>query len=84
MMKTLQNQQEPSPPDPICLQNASLNALQKLRPWMQDDINTGSSLPDVAPSVGEAKDCGNQDIDDKGEDDVTVNVGWLKYCRTMT
>lgn len=68
-MKTLQNQQEPTPPDPICLQNASLNALQKLRPWMQEDMGQCPGQQDGSQeSTDEHLDVTNCD------DDVTVDV----------
>lgn len=68
MMKTLQNQPEPSPPDPLCLQNASLNALQKLRPWMDEDMNHGG----LSEGPQELKDT-DKEVK-KSENDVTTTV----------
>lgn len=32
----MKNMQDPPPPDPLCVHNASLNALQNLQPWAAD------------------------------------------------
>ncbi|XP_022080795.1 T-cell leukemia homeobox protein 3-like [Acanthaster planci] len=46
MLKTLQ---EPVPPDPLCLHNASLNALQNLAPWAPGEQQQQQSQVEKQP-----------------------------------
>lgn len=52
-------------PDPICLNNASLHALQNLQPWADDDDFRHHHDDDV--DIDEASECG--DVNDTGHSD---------------
>ncbi|XP_072023720.1 T-cell leukemia homeobox protein 3-like [Amphiura filiformis] len=49
MMKSLHDQ---APPDPLCIHNSSLNALQNLQPWMNEDHGSDTSSVSRAASEG--------------------------------
>ena len=55
-------------PDPLCLNNASLHALQNLRPWA-DEPNTAQRLRRNSDAVSDVDDDDNNDVVD--DDDVS-------------
>ena len=63
-------------PDPICLNNASLHALQNLQPWADDEENHSDAygLDDARSDNDNDDDDADVDSDDVNEDEARCDV----------
>ena len=58
-------------PDPLCLNNASLHALQNLRPWANDDMAAAARHCSTEYSDSDTADNDDDDDDDDAEADLS-------------